>query len=286
MWLWATWHNPRVDEPADRPSASLPWAKGACDADGVTISYWRTGGAQPPIVLLHGLIGSGACWAPVARDLEGEFDVVMPDARGHGDSSAPASGYRYEDHARDVAHLLAGLDLARPVLVGHSMGGMIAAIVASRAPRLLRALVLVDPTFLDPERQREVHASDVAGQHRALLRVDQATMIAQARERSRHRSAALVALQVEARRKTHLGAFDLLTPPAPDYRDVVRAIAVPTLLVIGDRDPVVTPALAAELCALNPRIRVEQIRDAGHGLPFDQPAALAQRVAAFARAPT
>ena len=274
-----------MDPRAALPSASLPWAASAFDADGVAIRYWRTGGAKPPIVLLHGLIGSGACWTPVARDLAGAFDVVMPDARGHGDSGTPPDGYRYEDHARDVAHLLAARDIARPVLVGHSMGGMTAAIVASGAPQRLRALVLVDPTFLEPARQREVHASDVAGQHRALLRLDQATLIAQARARSPHRSAEMVALQVEARRKTHLGAFDVLTPPAPDFRDVVRALVVPTLLIIGDRDPVVTPALAAELRALNPRIQVEQIRDGGHGLPFDQPAVLAQRVAAFAGAP-
>ena len=57
---------------------------------------------------------------------------------------------------------------------------------------------------------------------------------------------------------------------------------MPTLLVIGDK-PVVTLDVAAELCGLNPRLRVDQIDDAGHGLPFDQPERLAQSVAAFVR---
>jgi N-formylmaleamate deformylase len=75
------------------------WMTGVCETNGINIHYLRTGRAKPPLVLLHGLTGSGACWSPLARALEGEYDVVMPDARGHGDSSTPLDGYRYEDYA-------------------------------------------------------------------------------------------------------------------------------------------------------------------------------------------
>src|SRR5690348_1012751 len=105
---------------------------GDCETNGIGLHYVRTGGAKSPVVLLHGLLGSGACWTPLARALESEFDVVMLDARGHGGSSAPDHGYRYDDHASDVVGMIRGLDLARPVLLGHSMGGMTAAVVASR----------------------------------------------------------------------------------------------------------------------------------------------------------
>src|SRR5271157_2904247 len=67
------------------------WMSGTCEANGVNIHYLRTGGYKPPLVLLHGLTGSGACWIPLARALEGEYDVLMPDARGHGSSSTPLS---------------------------------------------------------------------------------------------------------------------------------------------------------------------------------------------------
>ena len=233
-------------------------------------------------MLLHGLMGSGACWTPLARALEGDFDVVMPDARGHGESSAPDHGYGYDDHARDVVGLIGDLQLARPVLLGHSMGGMTAAVVASRGAARPRGLVLVDPTFLEPERQREVHASDVAAQHRVALASPKAELVAQARARHPRRSLEIIELQAEARLKTRLAAFDVLAPPNPDYRDVVRAIDVPSLLVIGDR-PVVTLAMATELRGLNPRVRVAQIEDAGHGLPFEQPDRLAEVVGSFLR---
>jgi pimeloyl-ACP methyl ester carboxylesterase len=234
------------------------------------------------LVLLHGLLGSGVCWTPLARALEGAFDVVMPDARGHGGSSAPLRGYGYDDHAADVVGLVRGLELSRPVLLGHSMGGMTAAVVASRRPEILSALILVDPTFLAPERQREVRDSDVAEQHRRALGLQKSELVAQARARHPRRSLELIELLAEARLKTSLDAFDVLTPPNPEYRELVRSIDVPTLLVIGD-NPVVTLEMATELRSLNPRVRIEQVRDAGHGLPFDQPERLGELVGTFRR---
>ena len=252
-----------------------------CDVDGARLHYLRIGGRGPTVVLLHGLMGSGACWTPVARALDG-LDVVMPDARGHGGSSA-ADRYGYDEHAGDVVGLLRALGLVRPVLVGHSMGGMTAAMVASRIAEELRGLVLVDPTFLSPSRQREVYESDVADQHSRALALGKAALVAQARARSPHRSLELLELQADARLKTHPAALDVLRPPNPDYRALVTAIDVPTLLVVGDHSPVVTPDVALELVALNPRVRIEHVADAGHGLPFDQPASLAALILAFTR---
>jgi pimeloyl-ACP methyl ester carboxylesterase len=260
------------------------WTRGVCETNGIRVSYLRTGGDKPPVVMLHGLLGSGACWTPLARALEGEFDVVMPDARGHGASSTPTHGYRYDDHAGDILGLIHGLGLSRPVLLGHSMGGMVAAVVASRGQnqiaRLLRGLVLVDPTFLSPERQREVRDSEVADLHRRALALPKSDLVAEARARHPRRSPEIIDLQAEARLNTRMAAFDVLTPPTPEVRNVVSAIDVPTLLVIGDT-PVVTLEMATELCLLNPRVRIEQVPNAGHGLPFEQPERLGEVVMSF-----
>jgi len=246
------------------------WTSAVCEANGIDIHYLRTGGSKPPVVLLHGLTGSGACWSTLARALEAEFDVVMPDARGHGNSSTPLSGYRYADHARDVVGLLQGVGLAAPVVLGHSMGGMTAAVVASQTAVTVRGVILVDPTFLNPQRQREVYESDAVEQHCRLLSLDRADVLAQARIRHPHRRPEIIELVAEARMKTRIRAFDVLTPPNPEYYQIVSAIDVPILLVIGD-DGVVSLETARELQNVNPRLRVEQIQDAGHGLPYDQP---------------
>lgn len=246
------------------------WTSGVCGANGSNIYYTRTGGSKPPLVLLHGLTGSGGCWSPLARALEDDYDVVMPDARGHGRSSAPPSGYRYEDHADDVLELIQTLGLDAPVVLGHSMGGMTAAVVATQAAAAARAVILADPTFLSPQRQREVHDSDVVEQQRRLAGRDKAQVLAQLRARHPHRSPELLELIAEARLATRIEAFDILAPPNPEYRRLVSLVAVPILLIIGDSG-VVSLETARELQALNPQLRIEQIPEAGHGLQYDQP---------------
>lgn len=257
-----------------------PWTSATCETNGITLHYTRTGGAKPPLVLLHGLMTSGRCWVDLARALEPDYDVIMPDARGHGQSGAPDHGYRYEDHAADVAGLLQALQLPPAFLLGHSMGGMTAAVVASRYPQLLRGLVLADPTFLSPQVQREVHASDVADQHRQLLTQSLDELIAEARGRHPHRSAETIELFARARLQTSLRAFDVLTPPNPEYRPLVRALTVPSLLVFGDSG-VISAAVAQELQDLHPALQVTQIQRAGHVLHLDQPARFTAIVQSF-----
>lgn len=231
---------------------------GFCEANGINIHYLRTGGCKPPLVLLHGLTGNGACWTPQARSLGSEYDVVMPDARGHGNSSTLLHGYRYEDHAGDVIELIRELGLSVPILLGHSMGGMTAALVARLAATSIRGVILVDPTFLSPQRQREVCDSDVVEQHRRLLSQDTCDVLAQLRLRHTHRSPEIVELIASAKLQTRLSAFDVLTPPSPDYHQLVTTIDVPILFVIGDSG-VVSFETARELQSFNPEhaIRTE-----------------------------
>jgi N-formylmaleamate deformylase len=258
------------------------WMTGVCETNGIGIHYLRTGGAKPPLVLLHGLTASGACWSPLARALEDEYDIVMPDARGHGSSSTPLNGYRYDDYASDVVGLIHGLGLATPVVLGHSMGGMTAAVVANQVGTTIRGVILVDPAFLSLQRQREVHESDVVEQHRRLLSLEKGEVLAQARARHAHRRPELVELVAEGRLKTRLAAFDVLTPPNPEYHRLVSAIYAPILLVIADNG-VVSLETARELQNLNPHLRFEQIRDAGHGLHYDQPERFESVIKSFLR---
>jgi N-formylmaleamate deformylase len=257
------------------------WKTGFSETNGIYIHYTRTGGSKPSLVLLHGLTANGACWAALAHALEEDYDVIMPDARGHGKSSVPDYGYRYEDLANDVVGLIKTLLLPTSILIGHSMGGMVAALVASRNPELLRCLILADPTFLSPKVQREVRDSDVADQHRRYLNMSLDDIVAEARIRHPHRSLDTIELIARARLQASMAAFDVLTPPNPDFIQVVSAIKVPSLLVIGGSGGVVPSDVAADLQRLNPRLQVEQIPEVGHGLHYDQPERFAVIVKSF-----
>lgn len=261
------------------------WRVGTCETNSINMHYTRTGGSKPPLLSLHGLIANGACWTDLARVLEGEYDVIMPDARGHGKSSVPEFGYRYEDHANDVVGLIAALQLSSPILMGHSMGGMTATVVAGRNPKMLHGLILVDPSFLSPKVQREVRDSDVADQHRRFLQMSLQEVVADARTKHPERSSELIERMAQARLQTSMAAFDVLTPPNPDYMQLVRSIAVPTLLVISENG-VISSALAAELRSVNPNFQIEKILKAGHGIHYDQPERFAAVVQSFLRSIT
>lgn len=259
------------------------WNTGDCETNGIKIHYTRTGGNKPPLILLHGLMTNGVCcWSDLARAFEKDYDVIMPDARGHGNSSVPDFGYRYDDHANDVVGLINALNLPTPILLGHSMGGMTAAVVASRKPNLLRGLVLADPTFLSPKVQREVRDSDVVDQHRQKLNMSLDEMIADAQNRHPNRPEEINKMFAQARLQTSMAAFDVLTPPNPDYKMLVSVIDIPSLIVFGDRG-VVSSGVAEELQQLNPKLQAEQIQDAGHSVHLDQPEGFAAIVGLFMR---
>ncbi len=262
------------------------WTTGTCAANGIDVHYLRTGGDKPPVVLLHGLMTNGACWTPLARALEKDYDVVMPDARGHGNSSAPDHGYSYNELASDVIGLIDALGLDAPVLLGHSMGGMTAAMVACRIPKRLRGLVLADPPFLSSQRQREVYESDVAEQHRRILNQPKEDFLAEMRVRHSRRSREVIELFVQARFQTSMRAFEVLTPPNPDYRQLINTLDVPSLLVLGDVGSIVTLEMADELAGLNKHLEVVQIAEAGHAVPFDQPERFSAVVQTFLRSVT
>nr|MDO8111025.1 alpha/beta hydrolase [Candidatus Sigynarchaeota archaeon] len=123
------------------------WTENFIDLNGVHICYHRTGGNKPPIILLHGISDNGLCWTRVAKDLEKDFDVIMLDARGHGKSTAAEMEFGFGLMAADVAGLIQELKLNKPILLGHSMGGQVATIVAGKYPDLVSKIVLEDPAY-------------------------------------------------------------------------------------------------------------------------------------------
>src|SRR5438874_10777855 len=109
------------------------WSDGDLRVDGANIHYYRMGDAtKQPVVLLHGFTDAGLCWMRLATDLAPDYDLVMVDAIGHGQSGGPEHGFR-ERAVSDALAVIDALGLDRPALVGHSMGAATAAGVAAEA---------------------------------------------------------------------------------------------------------------------------------------------------------
>jgi len=109
----------------------------------VTI-HTRVGGAGPAVLLLHGYGETGDMWVPLAVDLARDHTVIVPDLRGLGRSSKPASGFDKKTQASDVAGVLAALRIERIDLVTHDIGNMVGFAFAAQHPERVKRFVLID----------------------------------------------------------------------------------------------------------------------------------------------
>lgn len=125
-------------------------------ADDVSIAYGVTG-SGPPLVLVHGITESRHTWDPLLDDLAADHTVVAVDLRGHGESG-PADGYGAEAMAADVAAVMAAEDLAQPLVVGHSLGGIVATALAGGHP--CRAVLNVDQSIALGDFQELVRGAE------------------------------------------------------------------------------------------------------------------------------
>ena len=111
--------------------------------NGATI-HVRVGGKGPAVVLLHGFGDTGDMWAPLAANLARDHTVVVPDLRGMGLSSHPASGYDKKTQAADIRAVLTKLGIDHSAVVGHDIGTMVAYAYAARYPSKTDSLVVMD----------------------------------------------------------------------------------------------------------------------------------------------
>ncbi len=136
------------------------WLEETAVANGIEQHYYRTGREQPSLILLHGFTENALSWLRVAKALEQDYDIVLVDARGHGLSGGPETGYAQSLLTRDVIELIRTLSLRRPIVWGHSNGALTAADVAASAPELASAIVLEDPPWGEAPAQFSKHASE------------------------------------------------------------------------------------------------------------------------------
>lgn len=115
--------------------------------NGVRLFCRDTASELPCILCLHGRWGRGETWSDFVLRYRDRYRIIAPDQRGHGLSDKPASGYAAEDMARDAYELLRQLQCGPALVVGHSMGGRVAACLAALYPEAVRGLAILDEGF-------------------------------------------------------------------------------------------------------------------------------------------
>lgn len=113
-------------------------------AGDLTFHYLQWGEQGSRIICVHGITANAFCFQSLADELSSTHRVFAYDLRGRGDSDKPESGYSLSIHADDLAEIIDALELDRPIVIGHSLGAMIALNFAARYPDKLSKLVLID----------------------------------------------------------------------------------------------------------------------------------------------
>jgi pimeloyl-ACP methyl ester carboxylesterase len=208
---------------------------------GISLRYERAG-ANLPLVFIHGLMGNHTFWDRQSA-LRQRFQVVRLDLRGHGDSSKPKGSYPLATMAEDVRHMVTALRLQRVVLVGSSMGGLIAQQVLRSLEGRAAGLVLVGTTAcaLASEGYEHGFTSDERAAFVATAQKDYKGFVRDLGSRlfrEGHRELLQWATQQMMKTPPYVAPAALQGLFAADERDALAAIEVPTLICHGRHDTV------------------------------------------------
>lgn len=261
--------------------AALPPRK-TVSVGNATISY-RTAGEGPALVFLHGLLGSADSWACQLTSLADHCRVIAWDAPGYMDSSAAPQDI--DAFARRLADFIAALGLSAPTVIGHSMGGTVAARLASMPSSPIGTLVLscthagyaapagTPPTQKLLDRMQTLHDQGGAAYGRSRA----GAMVAHPVTPFALELAALVAADTRPE-----GLFDATRMlQFANLRPHYAAITAPTLVLFGGSDPVVRPEMSQELHTLTPFAHHEELPGVGHAPYLENPTAYNAALARF-----
>ncbi|HEX3255695.1 MAG TPA: alpha/beta fold hydrolase [Gaiellaceae bacterium] len=242
------------------------------------------GGEGTGALLLHGLAGTAAEWADTAAWLSRSHRVVALDQRGHGRSESRPTDVTPQTFAGDALGTIEEFGLAPSLLVGQSLGGLVAFLAASERPELVRALVVVEatPAEEDPTLPAQIGAYFSSwpvpfASHEAAVEFfggDSLRARAWAGNLVEEADGLRPAFDVDVLIATMSAAV------ARDYWDEWRALRVPTLLVRGELGEV-GRAAAEQMSAANPCVETVAVPGAGHDVHLDAPEAWRAAVESF-----
>jgi len=241
---------------------------------GLKLAYERRGRGAP-LVLIHGYPLDHSIWNEVASLLESDFDLILPDVRGFGESSSEEKKYSILDLARDVIFLLDHLKIPQTAIAGHSMGGYIALALAREFPARLSGLALVSSqTFADtPDRKmnRYQTADEVQAKGVHIIAdamTDKLSPIPAVRN--------LIRPLIEQQNPIGISGALRAMAERDETTLTFSGLRLPLVLIHGDADNLIPVDRARELKARLPFTRLVEIRGGGHMPMLESPQVTAE----------
>jgi len=242
---------------------------------------------NPPLLLIHGGSAHAHWWDHIAREFAQDHHVIALDLRGHGESNwVKPPAYDVDDYVEDVAVVIRQLQLSPCVLIGHSLGGLIAITYAIRHGATLSALVIVDMgPRLRPNRRLQLLSrvstpifADEEDLFRRFRLLPEKTWAAPEllRHIARHSARALN----DGRLTLKVDRATFARQPH-DVSAELSHISCPALLIRGGESQTLSPEIVQEMEARLPCLQTVEIPGAGHHVFLDKPAAFLEAVRKF-----
>ena len=260
---------------------------------------WRMAGEGPVVVLVHGITGSSAHWMPVMPLLAERFTVVAPDLLGLGESAKPRGDYSLGAYATGIRDLLIALEHPTASVVGHSLGGGVAMQFAYQFPERCERLVLVSSGGLGAEVSLLLRAAALPGSELVLPLLASGRMRAAAGfvagllgklslrpgNDLAEMAAGIGSLAESDARQAFLHTLRAVIDPRGQRVNATDRLhlaeVMPSLIVWGERDPIIPVEHAHVAHAAMPGSRLELLEEAGHFPQLDDPITLARLLTAF-----
>jgi pimeloyl-ACP methyl ester carboxylesterase len=213
--------------------------------------YFEVHGTGEPLLLLHGFSGSRQDWIPSLAQWGTNFQLILPDLRGHGRSGILSKPFRHEDAASDMFALLDHLGVRTCKAVGISAGGNVLLHMATKQPDCVAAMALVSAAPYFPAQARRImsqYADNLPQEQWEILR-------------ARHSGGEEQIKAILASTNSFATSYDDLnfTPP------LLSTIQARTFIIQGDRDPLYPVELSVEMARAIPNSRLWIVPNAGHG---------------------
>jgi pimeloyl-ACP methyl ester carboxylesterase len=251
------------------------------EVGGIRIHYAEVPADRPPLLMIHGIGMDWRVWQAVSRRLSPLFHLYLADLRGHGGSDKPARGYSLAHYAADVEDFIDHLDLAPIVLVGSSLGGMVAATVEAPTD-VVTHRVLVDPPITgggirDAPMFREI----LRLKHEPTPRL--ADYLAQYNPKA---GRFYLRIMAEMWHEASDGVIEDMLERPDDYYAIdqsLRLIEAPTLLMRANPElgGVLSSSEAERALRLLPRGTLMDFPDSGHAIHAYQPSEFVRAISGF-----
>lgn len=241
-------------------------------------------GDGPPLTFIHGLGWDHKLWRPALDRYADRYRAIAGDSRGHGQSDKPVGPYTMAQFADDWIGALQTVAGGPGCVLGLSQGGMVAQDLAIRAPHLVTSLVLVSTTCReDPETVANM-SERLANMRQAGARAG-AEVAAKSIFSEAFRTAnpdymdAFVSARAAQPQEPLISAMAALKDF--DYREGLKTLDIPTLVIAGTEDALTPPAAVREVASHIPGAELVEIEGAGHIIPAEQPETFYQIIDSF-----